>query len=206
MDNRKFYLVAGILAIVGILGVANYFPSQTELPLTGKIFEFPKTIGEWISQDMPLSEKTYKLLGTKNIIMRNYENNSGDIINLYVVYSVNNRCVSYPPEISLEGKDKTITTKSNVAIAKSIKAVKLTVETEKSRELLVYWFRANSFNTDSYIKQQVRVSIDKMLRRNFSVSLISVMIEIKENGEVAAFDRIKSFCELIEPLLNQYFS
>ncbi len=166
--------------------------------------DFPKTIGEWTSEDIPLSERDHELIETKNLIMRNYKNRGGDIVNLYIIYSQGNRNVSYPPEIRLQGQGETITNKSSVQITNSIEATKLIIEKDISRELVVYWYEAGKLNTNSYLKQQIKIVIDRMFGKKISVALIRLLTEIKNEKEDVALTKIKTFCALIEPLLEKY--
>jgi EpsI family protein len=166
--------------------------------------DFPKAIAEWKSEDVLLSKYVYELLGTKNLIMRNYKNKKGETVKLYVVYSQDNRKVSFPPEIELRDEDATITDKSPLKVTDSIKATKLIIEKGSYWELVVYWYKVGGLNTSIYFKQQLKATIDRMLGKKTSVALIRVSTEIENNKQDIALSRIMAFCALIEPLLEKY--
>jgi EpsI family protein len=78
------------------------------------------------------------------------------------------------------------------------------VEKADSRQLVVYWYKAGSLNTDKYLKQQIKIVTDRMLGRRTSGALIRVSADIKDNRQDAALGLIRLFCEEIEPLLEKY--
>lgn len=166
--------------------------------------DFPITIGEWTSKDTVLSERTYKLLETRNLIMRNYTNPKGDSINLYIIYSQDNRKVAHPPEICMQGSGATVTNKTSINITDSIKATELIIEKNIAKELVVYWYKVGKINTNVYLKQQIKQVTDKIRGKSSSIALIRVLSNIEGNDKEAALDKIKTFCKLIEPLLEKY--
>ena len=90
MNNRNFFIVVGILVIGGVAAFLSYMPERFDTTGKIKMSDFPKTVGEWQSTDVPLSDNDYKILETKNLIMRDYKNSKGDSVYLYIIYSENN--------------------------------------------------------------------------------------------------------------------
>jgi EpsI family protein len=203
MNNKNFLIVVATLILVTIISFPAFmscYETQSEI----KMADFPKTILNWTSQDLPVSERTYRLLETRNLITRNYINQNQDTVNLFIIYSQDNRKVVDPPEIYLQGAGESITSKSSVQLANAIKATELTLEKGLSRELVVYWYRSGKLNTNLYLKQQLKVVIDRMLGKKTSVVLIRVSTKIEDSQQDAALTKIKGFCALIEPLLDRY--
>ena len=203
MSNKNFIVVVSILIIVSVVGFINYLPTRFDKATKVLMADFPKTIGEWQATDIPLTERDYEILETKNLIMRDYKNTKGDSVYLYIVYSENNRKVTHPPELCFTGSGLTIVDKSSIQLTNNIRGVKLLMEKGDARELVVYWFRAGSFNTDSYVKQQLKVVFDLLRGKRTSCALLRLSTDIKENGE-EALGLIKEFCSQIEPLLAKY--
>ena len=203
MNNKNFIIVVVIFVMVAVIGLLSYLPTRFDKSAKVLMSNFPMTVGEWQATDIPLSERDYEILETKNLIMRDYKNTKGNSVYLYIVYSENNRKVTHPPELCLTGGGLTIVDKSSVQLTNNIRGVKLLMEKGDSRELVVYWFRAGSLNTDSYVKQQLKVVFDLLRGRRTSCALIRLSTAIKENGE-EALGLIKEFCRPIEPLLAKY--
>lgn len=204
MNNKNFIIVVTILAVVVAIGVMSYLPTRFDIGAKIKVADFPKAIGEWVSTDIPLPELDYEILETRNLIMREYKNTKGDSVYLYIVYSEDNRKVSHPPEVCLMGSGATVVDKSPVQITNSIKAIKLLMEKGDNRQLTVYWYKAGNLYTDKYLKQQLKVVLDRMLGRRTSCALIRLSTDIKDNNQEVALGLIKSFAKEIEPLLQRY--
>ncbi|MFA5118267.1 MAG: exosortase C-terminal domain/associated protein EpsI [Candidatus Omnitrophota bacterium] len=204
MNNKNFFLVVIILVIVACISFFAYLPSKIAALNEKKISEFPLTIGEWSGEDMVLSDKEYEILETRNLIMRNYRNKKGDSVNLYIVYSQDNRKVSHPPEICMQGSGATIVNKTKVNVTDSIVATQLIIEKEFSREVAVYWYKTGSLYSNNYILQQLRSSFGRMFGKMVSSALIRVLTTCDTGKDDFALIRIKEFCRIIEPLLPKY--
>lgn len=201
MKNRSFIVVAIIL--IGVAIIANK-PYKFDLAQDVKVNDFPKTIGEWQGEDIPLSERDYEILETRNLFVRDYKNKNGDLVNLYIIRAADNRRALHPPEVCYTGGGATIAEKSVIPMTGSITANKFTIEDKNSRQLVVYWFKSTHLNTYSYLKQQLKIVTDRLLGKKTSGALIRVSTEIKGGREAAALELIKKFCGEIETLLTKY--
>ena len=204
MNNKTFIIVISILAVVSIIGFVSYLPTRFDISLKVKVADFPMNVGEWQATDIPLSERDYEILETRNLIMREYKNTKGNSVYLYIVYSEDNRKVSHPPEICLSGGGLSILNKASMQITDSIRATRLLTEKGDLRQLVIYWYKAANLNTDKYLKQQLKVVLDRTLGKRTSCALIRVSTDIRGEGEAAALGLIKSFAKEIEPLLAKY--
>src|SRR4030043_2147656 len=162
MNNKTFVIVVLVLVAVSVIGMISYLPTRFDITSKIKVSDFPMEIGEWKATDMPLSERDYEILETRNLFIRDYKNKKGDSVYLYVIYSEDNRKVSHPPEVCLMGSGVNILDKSLIDVTDDINANKLIVEKGDSRQLVVYWFKAGKLYTDKYIKQQLKVVVDRM--------------------------------------------
>lgn len=201
--NKSFSAVVLILVISGIIGFSSYFSAPVDTKDT-PIKNFPLEVGNWKAQDIPLGQRIYDLLETKNLIMRDYQDPQGRKINLYVIYSRDNRKVSHPPEICLQGDGATVVEKTPLKISSSINANKLVMEMKAGREIAVYWYKAGSHYTANYVDQQFRMSWDRLLGKKTSLAMIRVIAVVENNNDQEALSRIREFSALIEPLLSKY--
>lgn len=203
---RTFSAVFLILVLTAIAGNFFYFSVIISRQDEISIANFPKIIGEWSSVDVPLDKRVYELLETKNLIMRDYKNQKGEAVNLYIIYSQDDRKVSHPPEICLQGDGGTVVEKSLLNVSSKIKATKLVLEKKNSREIAVYWYKAGKEYTNDYISQQIKISLDRLWGKRTSLALIRVIAVIENNDDKQTLAKILSFCSLIEPLLLKYAS
>lgn len=204
MNNRNFFIVAVILIIAGAAALISYLPAREDIALKTKVSDFPQKIGGWSSTDVKVSDDVYRILETRNLFVREYKNANGDSVFLYIVYSEDNRKVSHPPEVCLMGSGMSIVDKSSIHVSDSITANKLLVETANSRELVVYWFKAGSLNTDKYLKQQFKIVLGRLLGKRTSGALIRLSADIKNDNRQKTLNLLKSFISQIEPLLSKY--
>ena len=206
MNNKTFIGVIMILVVVSVISLLNYLPSRYAKENEAQMVDFPKKIGEWEGADLPLSERDYEILETKNLIMREYKNTtSQDAVYLYIVYSAGDRRVVHPPEICYTGGGATIIKKSVIPITDSIAANEFIIEDKASRQLVVYWFKTADLNTYSYMRQQLKIAVKRILRKRTSGALIRVSAHMSDNQqEDAALNLVKSFSRQIEPLLEKY--
>lgn len=204
MNNKTFFIVVVILSVVAVLALVSYLPARTDIALKIKVADFPKTVGEWVSKDMPIDEFTYQILETRNLFIREYKNQNDEKIYLYIVYSEDNRKVSHPPEVCLSGSGASIIGRSPIQITNAIRGNKLLVENRDSRDLIVYWFKAGNLHTDKYLTQQLKTVTDRIFGKRTSGALIRLSTDIKDNNETASFNLIQSFCNQLEPLLSKY--
>ena len=204
MKNSTFIIVTIILALVAVIVLASYLPTRVDIALKTKVADFPMTIGQWKGTELPLSDLDYKILETKNLFVRDYKNTAGQTVQLYVVYSEDNRKVSHPPEVCYMGAGVTIIDKSLIDLTPTIKAMKMIVEGKDYRQMVVYTFKAGDTYTAQYTKQQWKVVIDHLFGKRTAGALIRFSTNIKDDNQQTALRLIKSFCSEIEPLLAKH--
>jgi len=202
MNNKAFIVVAIVLIIVAL---AANTPQKFDKSAETQITAFPKVIGNWQGRDLELSAREYEILETKNLFSRDYVNSqTGDTVNLYIIYSADNRRALHPPEVCYSGGGSTILEKSVVPISSSLMVNKFTIENKNKRQLVVYWYKAPNLSTYNYLKQQIRVVFDRLLRKKTYGAMIRIALLVKENDEKKTLDVIKGFLKDIEPFLAQY--
>lgn len=204
MTNRTFLIAVVILIAVAIVSIASYLPTRFDAAARIKVSEFPMTIGKWQATDIPLAERDYQILETRNLFIRDYKNPQGESVILYIVYSEDNRKVSHPPEVCYMGSGASIVNKSTAQVSDSIRATRMITETPQSEQMVVYWYKAGSLYTDKYLRQQLKIVFDRMFGKRTSGALIRISTEIKDNDEESALRQLKSFVQEIEPLLQGY--
>jgi len=204
MNNKNFFIVIAILAAVSAVALVSYLPTHIDVTSKTKVSNFPITVGDWKGTDIPVEDKVYEILETKNLFIREYKNSEGEAIYFYVVYSEDNRKVSHPPEVCLLGSGVSVVAKAPLQLTDTVKANKLIVKKGDYAQLVAYWYKAGKLSTDKYLKQQLKVVLDRTFGKRTAGALIRISTDIKENNQEAALNLIRSFCNQIEPLLAQY--
>lgn len=202
MSLRNFIIVILLLLAASVITNKQVKYNLQDEPQVSK---FPLTIGDWRGTDIPLSERDYKILETRNLFIRDYKNlKTKESVSLYIIYSQDNRRALHPPEICYTGGGATITKKTVIALSGSIKANMFTIDSKQAKQMVVYWFKSNTLNTYSYLKQQLKVVCDHMLGKKTSGAMIRISALIKDNNPESTLSLIKSFASEIQPLLDTY--
>jgi len=206
MNNKTFIVLFIILAVAVGAGIKASRQSGTTKGDTVKMSNFPMTIGEWQGTDIPLKERDYQILETRNLIMRDYKNPQGESVYLYIIYSEGNRKTLHPPEICYTGGGtSTITEKSVIPITASTKANEFSIDYKNYSELVVYWFKSAALSTPSYPRQQLAFVLSRIFGKNASGSaMIRISTVIKDKNQKAALGLVKEFAGEMEPLLSKY--
>ena len=203
IPDTGYGIVLGVIFLLGVLGIYLYYTQGFLHSREASIETFPRQINGWQSRDIALTRRIFESLQTGNVILRQYSDGQGNRVDLYVVYSADNRKVSYPPEICIQGAGATITKRQIFRVTDRIKATRLIIESRDSREMEIFWYKVGQANTNSYIKQQLKMVMDRMLGKNTAIALVRVSTVIRDSPAVA-FERVRSFCREIEPVLMQY--
>ena len=106
-NNFSYWLICALFLVVGTVSWRVHFKSYTQGDNLS-IHHFPKVIGDWVSEDLPITDDEKAILETDNVFVRRYTNSIDEEVFLFVVYSKNNRKVSHPPEICYTGGGATI--------------------------------------------------------------------------------------------------
>ena len=207
LDISYWFLLV-VFCLVGFLSwkvcLKNYRMSDTV-----SIHLFPSLIGNWRSEEIPVSDDDKKLLETENVFVRRYTNPAGEEVFLFAVYSQNNRKVSHPPEICYTGAGATILDSVPDAFyapgnGLKINVRRLTVEKGDVKQIFVYWFKVGDTFTSSYWKQQALIAYKSLIGKPASSALIRISATVLHEDAETATKLIKQFGQQIIPHLQQY--
>jgi len=207
-NNFSYWFILALFLAVGILSWKVYFKSYVQEDQIS-IHLFPKVIGNWASEDLPISDDDKAILETDNVFVRRYTHSTGDEVYLFIVYSENNRKVSHPPEICYTGGGATILSSVSDSIPSesddgAIEVRRLKIERGRVMEIFAYWFKVGDSFTSSYWKQQGMIAFKSLLGQPASSALIRISSTVNNNNNDDATRRIKKFGQLIIPHLKLY--
>lgn len=178
---------------------------------TVSIHSFPTTVGEWTSEELPLSATEKAILETDNAFVRRYTNSTGDEVMLFIVYSQNNRKVSHPPEICYTGAGAAILNNAHDSFEVQtddglleIAGNRLTVEFGRYDQTVFYWFKVGDTFTGNYWEQQGLIALKSFLGKPSSSAMIRLSADVKNDDSKGTMAAIKTFGQAITPILPHH--
>lgn len=121
--------------------------------------EFPRRLDGWAGRDVPVSERTVELLGTDEILNREYRDDRGSRVHLCVVRSRGERGRVHPPEVCFRGWGYEVEETSRVNVhaeSETFDANLIRLRKPDRRVVAVYWYRHGDRRTASFLGQQLR--------------------------------------------------
>ena len=145
----------------------------------GAIFEtIPVEIGNWHGKEMPVDERTYEILETRNVLSRTYENREGGRIHLLVVASYKDRRVAHPPEVCYLSSNYTLlNSREGELLWKGgrIPLKEFIAQDKKNpahQEKVLYVYKVGRRFTTNYFAQQLQFTWDRLTRNESQILLI----------------------------------
>ncbi|MDD5020011.1 MAG: EpsI family protein [Candidatus Omnitrophica bacterium] len=201
--NKHFTTVL----VLFIATVAVSVPLYLVVPGTDKeaqVARLPMNVHGWVGRDLPVEESAYEILETRNLILREYAK-GGNKVYLYIIYSMDNRRVSHPPEVCFEGSGVTIVKKQKapmeLAGGRRITVNMLLVERKGAMNAVVYWYKAGDAYTDNYLAQQLRIAVNHFKFKKTPGALIRLSAESPSGDVQKALENIRQFAKDV----SEYF-
>ena len=210
LHKRKKTLIIQFTLLAAFFLSANlYFKTATQED-TIDINAFPKAIGTWVSENMPISSEDLSMLETKNAFVRKYTNTvGGGEVYLFLVYSQHNRKVAHPPEICYLGSGISITENIHDPIVVEYK--NLTIQTNRLKllrknleHIAFYWFKVGNKFTANYWEQQLLIALSSIKGQVTGSALIRISADVNSADQDEAIRNVKLFTNLITPSLFKY--
>ncbi len=206
-------IVAIIILALSSAGVYRISGGATQTTSTSVIREgIPSTLlagsHEYSSQDTELDETTLTILQTSDYVMRRYEAQGSEPVDLCITYSQGNRRGSHPPDVCLEGGGASIISRADVVLPKSEDQEALPCrelilqkggESEYYLYIYLYSCRCEASYTSNWYWQQVAIMGGMLLGDKASGALIRISIPIVDNDLPASRQQSSEFMRTIIP-------
>ncbi|MCK5393588.1 MAG: EpsI family protein [Candidatus Omnitrophica bacterium] len=190
-----FLSIASILVfkIEGLKGNVS-----TEIRLN----KLPFQIGQWQGKDIEVTENVYQILETKDVLMREYKDEDGDVVILAMVYAGRNRDSLHPPEYCYLGGGAELTEKSKDNIPLNggdvLSTNKLIIKFPNGSTKAWYWFATKGRFVSNYYLQELYNLWDALLGKDINSALIRVSVIGNKKG---LEDKAKAFInEAVGPI------
>jgi EpsI family protein len=207
-DDRNFMVMAFCLVIAGLFSLYFYFKDLQQTD-TVYVKNFPRTVGGWVSEEIPLSKGDLALLETDNAFFRIYRNPNGEKVYLYIIYSQNNDKITHLPEVCYRGKGVSFLAETQDFIPVNyqhltISTNRLLLQSGKLYQISFYWFKAGDHFTSDYWKEKIFIALNTLSGQRRGNALIRISADVNKSDKETAIKEIKEFTNLITPQLFKY--
>ncbi|MFA5261190.1 MAG: exosortase C-terminal domain/associated protein EpsI [Candidatus Omnitrophota bacterium] len=205
--NKNFMVLLGLFFFAGVVSWTLYFKEYQQKDSVN-IQTFPQEIAGWKSEELPITDREYEILETRNAFTRKYTNAQGDSVYLFIVYSQTNRKVVHPPEICYTGGGATFISNVHHTIdvpqpKMQIISNKYLVEQGGYRQYMCYWFKVGNTFTPNYLKGQTLIAMKRLTGQPSSGALIRISAVVDPENPDKAMQLIDAFSRIITPQLFQ---
>jgi EpsI family protein len=208
--NTRFATVAVLLAGTGLFLQTRarnpFVPSRISLA------SFPVQLKNWSSTDLPIPNEILKTLGPGEFLQRRYvaERTQQPTVDLYLAYLPNEHSLfSHLPQDCLTGSGWT-TLESGTTILQfpgetAFEANRYLIGRGTDRQLVLFWYWAHGRRVASEDWMNLYLAFDSLRLNRSDNALIRLNTPLRpdENPQEAE-QRLISFVELLNPLLNGY--
>ena len=180
MNQKSYFLLLAALAPLAFFPLAAPFSSSIDSN-ESTVRAVPEKMGDWLGHDLPIEERTYEILETRNVLSRQYRNSQGDWVNLLMVSSNKDRRVAHPPEVCflssnyeiLDEKEEFWAGEDGLSIP--VREFGARHERTPQDQLKVaYLYKIGDKFTSNYYAQQIQFAFDNLTRNESKIFLIRV--------------------------------
>ena len=202
-------LISWAILILGVIFI-HFKPPANKVPLKKSFIYVPFEIGDWKAKEKPASDYLAATLGADDIFLREFENNSGEKLELYFSYFeyTKENKAPHAPQLCWVGsgwsfkdlgeeKLKLETKKPSYAVIK-----KLLAQRNNEKVILIYCYKINDKYVADFSKFRALAVVDSIFKRKncaFTLQLTSdVGSENPKDKEKIMKDFLKQALSLLE--------
>jgi EpsI family protein len=207
-EDRNLMLMAVALIAAGLVSFYFFFKDLQQAD-TVYVRDFPRTVGAWVSEEIPIPKATLDILETDNAFYRRYRKPNGEEVYLYIIYSQNNDKITHLPENCYMGTGVTFLEETQDIIPVhyrhlTISANRLLFQAGKLYQICFYWFKAGDHFTSDYWKNRMFIALNAFMGQRKGNALIRISADFTKNDQEKAIQEVKEFTDLITPQLFKY--
>jgi EpsI family protein len=207
---RRFWITAALLASTALL---LYARNRTEILAPRQpLASFPRTLGDWTSSDVPISQEVRDILGPGDFLLRDYQEtaNAADV-DLFIAYFPSQRSgdAIHSPKNCLPGAGWVPVRSDRITIAvpghSPFLANRYLIAKGENRQLVLYWYLAHDRAVASEYAAKFYLVADSIRERRSDGSLIRVTTALANNESLeSAQQRLVALAGDVIPLASRY--
>jgi EpsI family protein len=204
-----------IALILAVQAAAPHFISIRETEFAPPVLhEIPYEVGKWQAHgDETLDRNVTEYLRPDEYVLRNYvDKSSGTTVNMFLAYfkSLQNAWGPHSPSICLPGAGWLVQSFTETSVdvpgSTSLPVNRYLLEKSGERILVLYWYQNNRRTWADESEGKFRLLKDLARYRRSDISLVRLIMPIRQAGMNGEFDRSVDFAKAFYPLLVERFA
>jgi EpsI family protein len=203
--SKRYLIIVILLLVTAFITFGAYSTKSYSGVLHTQ--NIPVRIGNWYGRDIPMDERTYDILETRDAFIREYTGSAGEKATLTVVFARNNRRVAHPPEVCLAGGGWSRTDRdihSIVVGSRTLGFNRIILQKGSEKQIVLYLYKAGSRLTPNYYSQQLNIIMNGMLRKDTSSALIRLSCYVDGDSVEEPLSMLNKFAGEVIPVLEQH--
>ena len=206
--KKQYWLIVFFL-VVAILYI-KFFTGIEAVPLPADIDDFPQQVASFtMSSSSDLPEYVLKELGVSSYINRDYRDNDGYLLSLYLGYYAEQRegSMIHSPKNCMPGSgwvpvESSIVTVSSSNSNEKYKVNRILFQKGMDKLIMHYWYQGRSRIVANEYIDRVLLIMDSLLRHRSEGALVRVIGPWDSNGEFE--QKQEQFVADLFPVLQQH--
>lgn len=194
--SRARPLVALLLAALALVAT-TLLRAPVATAGASRVAKLPVALAGWSSRDVPLIERHYELLETRDVVLRDFAAADGSAAVLACVAVAGPaHKAAHPPEICYRGQGWTIEQQQEwqLALAGRVRPFQELVVAQGGERLLVWsWYRVGDEETESWWREQWLALAARVARDDAPAALLRFSTPLGREGIDAARLRLARF-------------
>ena len=206
----RFWIAATLLACTTLL--LNARNRAEIIPARQPLGSFPRTLGDWTSSDVPISQEVRDILGPGDFLLRDYQDPAGGAdVALFIAYFPSQRSgdAIHSPKNCLPGAGWVPVRSDRISVAvpghAPFMANRYLIAKGENRQLVLYWYLAHDRAVASEYAAKFYLVADSIRERRSDGSLIRVTTGLANNESLeSAQQRLLILAGDVVPLVSSY--
>lgn len=179
LSRKSAYTISLILLVLSASLQILYWQGRVDVLPAENLHRLPLTINGWEGREIAVSERDKALLGTSNVILRQYRKGRS-AVNLYILECASNRASFHPPEYCYVGGRTEMVEQGRRTVrwdGTAVTAHRFIFLGPHGRSLVYYWYTFGGRFLASYYRQQLYIVSSAILGRPQPALLIRLSVE-----------------------------
>ncbi len=209
--RKRSYLLLIIFVLTGAILYSVHHEEKASRNTSTKPLDIQENIPGWVGTDVPLDMNALNLIRPDAMIFRNYRNQAGEVVNLYIGFynTMDKSDLAHSPLVCYPGqgwrvKQGDVKEVRFVGLPASIQVSPLTIEKDKDTELVWYWFQTRDYSTASLGKMRMTLLWNKLSGRSTPNCFARISVTINHGRFSEGERQLKTFMEVIYPQIYEY--